>query len=77
MPSNSVNLPRTLAIPMCFTENITLECAASTFQVPVGMIGAVRVAMMTSQIAGIAVATRYSTPRARTRLARRVLSSVG
>ena len=28
---------------MCFTENVTLECAASTFQVPVGMMGVVRV----------------------------------
>ena len=54
VPSNSVNLPRTFAIPMCFTENDTLECAASTFQIPVGMTGVVRVsapvAILTSHI---------------------------
>ena len=43
VPSNSVNLPRTLAMPMCLTENSTLECAGSTVHVPVGISGLIRV----------------------------------
>ena len=54
VPSNSVNFPRTLAMPMCLTENPTLECAGSTVQVPVGISGLVRlpvpVAIATSVI---------------------------
>lgn len=36
LPSNSLNWPLTVAIPMCLTWNSTDECEGSTFQVPVG-----------------------------------------
>ena len=44
-PSNSVKLPRTVAMPMCLTANWTLECAASATHVPTGTELEVRVDM--------------------------------
>src|SRR5438128_2507507 len=47
VPSNSVNSPRTVAMPMCLTAKPTVEWAGSTVQVPVGIkvAGAMSVAM--------------------------------
>ena len=44
-PSNSVKLPRTVAMPMCLTANWMLECAASATHVPTGTWLEVRVDM--------------------------------
>jgi len=35
---------------MCFTENVTLECPASTVHVPVGINGALRVPVLDAMV---------------------------
>jgi hypothetical protein len=42
IPSNSVKVPPTVAIPMCLTANSTLECVGSTAHLPEGTTGVVR-----------------------------------
>jgi hypothetical protein len=44
VPSNSLNSPRTVAMPRCLTAKPTLEWAGSTVQVPVGAMVAVLMA---------------------------------
>ena len=41
VPSNSVNSPRTVAMPRCLMAKPTRECVVSTVQVPVGAMVAV------------------------------------
>ena len=50
VPSNSVNWPRTVAMPMCLTAKPTFECAGSRTQVPVGTIVGLSVVVLIADL---------------------------
>src|SRR5436305_1931746 len=53
VPSNSVNSPRTVAMPMCLTAKPTFECAGSTVQVPVGTMVMAEVVVLISMLSSV------------------------